>query len=199
MNYPKPLLALIQHLRRLPGVGQKSAERFAFHLLTLSTAELGDFARAIAEIQQRVGACSMCGAVAEGTRCSICDHPARDTKTICVVASPRDVFAVERTGHYRGLYHVLGGLLSPLERKGPEHLAIDSLKERIATLPAEEVILALDSTLEGDATALFLKEELCTLSVSVSRIAFGLPIGSAFDGVDGYTLGQAFTGRRQVS
>lgn len=196
MKYPSHLLKLVEVLRRLPGVGVKSAERFAFDLLTWPKEQLSEMAGVIDTIHDRLKSCIDCGCLAENSDCRFCLDERAISGVLCIVASPRDVFAIEATGEYRGLYHVLGGTLSPLEGIGPEKLHIDSLKNRLSSLILQEVIIAIDSTLEGDATSLYLKQEIEPLGIRVSRLAFGLPIGSSIDYVDGGTLARAFAGRR---
>lgn len=198
MRYPDHLLKLIQVLRRLPGVGNKSAERFAFHLLTWSEEQLRELGETISATKARLQQCEECGCLMGYEGCYFCKASDRDSNVLCIIASPRDVYAMEETNEYRGLYHVLGGLLSPMERRGPEQLSIDALKRRLEKLPVKEVVVAFDSTLEGDATALFLKQELARFGIPVSRLAFGLPMGSSLDYVDGGTLARAFAGRNRM-
>lgn len=195
MRYPDPLLKLIAIFKKLPGVGAKTAERFAFHLLDWPEERQVEMGRIIQETKNLLKLCATCGCLIEATSCPWCDKNRRNQKIICLVASPKDVFAIEETGSYRGLYHVLGGLLSPLQQRGPSQQALQRLKTRISEDQIEEVIMALDSTLEGDATALFLKKELASLPVSISRLALGLPMGSSLDYIDGGTLSRALAGR----
>jgi recombination protein RecR len=195
MKFPEHLQKLIQVLKRLPGVGNKSAERFAFHMLTLPPEQLFEMGNIVKEIKHKLKQCNECGCLMGDEGCSICDLAERDNDVLCVIATPRDVFSIEETHEYRGLYHVLGGLLSPMDNRGPDRLSLDKLKERIVDLQVKEVVIALDSTLEGDATSLYLKQELASYSVHISRLAFGLPMGSALDYVDGGTLARAFSGR----
>lgn len=197
MQYPSHLIKLIHVLKRLPGVGQKSAERFAFHLLTWPHEYLQELGETIQTAKERLVCCHECGCLMDETHCSFCDLSKRDPHTICILSTPREAFAIEATHEYKGLYHVLGGLLSPLENRGPEHLTIPKLISRIQKYNTTEVVIALDSTLEGDATSLFLKQELSQYPVRVSRLAFGLPMGSALEYVDGGTLARALTGRNQ--
>jgi len=198
VRYPDPLLKLIHVLRRLPGVGHKSAERFAFHLLTWNEEQLGEFSSVVGCIKTELRHCESCGCLMGGVAgCAFCSASGRDHSQMCVLAFPRDVFALEETQEYNGLYHVLGGLLSPLERKGPERLSLAKLKERLTAFKVKEVIIALDATLEGDATSLFLKQELASCPARISRLAFGLPMGSSFEYVDGGTLARSFVGRSQ--
>lgn len=195
MRYPDHLLKLIQVLKRLPGVGNKSAERFAFHLLTWSEEQLRELGTVVSTTKAKLQQCQDCGCLIDHEGCFFCQTSQRDSSVMCVIASPRDVFAIEETREYHGIYHVLDGLLSPLDRRGPEHLSLPKLKERLAALNVKELVIALDSTLEGDATALFLKQELANYSMRISRLAFGLPMGSSLDYVDGGTLARALAGR----
>jgi len=195
MRYPDHLLKLIHLLRRLPGVGHKSAERFAFHLLTWPQEQLRELGAVIGVTKEKLRQCPSCGCLMGSEGCFFCQTARRNREIMCVLASPRDVFAIEGTQEYHGLYHVLGALLSPLERRGPEHLSLPRLKERLTLHEVKEVVIALDSTLEGDATALFLRKELADCPIRISRLAFGLPMGSSLDYVDGGTLARAFAGR----
>ncbi len=197
MRYPDHLLKLIQVLKRLPGVGNKSAERYAFHLLTCSQEQLNELGSVISSAKANLQQCQECGCLTGKEGCLFCLDTHRHSHIICVIASPRDVFAIEETQEYRGLYHVLDGLLSPLDRRGPDQLALPQLKKRLIDLHVQEVVIALDSTLEGDATALFLKQELSDYPIQISRLAFGLPMGSSLDYVDGGTLARALSGRNQ--
>lgn len=195
MRYPPHLVKVIEILKRLPGVGTKSAERFAFQMLNWRPEHLNEMAHVIKEIPLKLKHCSRCGCLIGDELCMFCEEARYLMGTVCVIASPRDAFAIEETREYKGLYHVLGGLLSPLEGFGPEKLAIQPLKERIQKHHLREVVIALDSTLEGDATALYLKRELEPLAVHMSRLAFGLPMGSSLDYVDGGTLAKALSAR----
>lgn len=197
MQYPSHLLKLIQVLKRLPGVGNKSAERFAFHLLTWPEEHLCELGEIISATKSKLRQCHLCGCLMGMEGCLFCHASKRDPHAMCIIAYPRDVFAIEETQEYGGLYHVLGGLLSPLHQRGPEHLSLYKLKERLVHLQVKEVVIALDSTLEGDATALYLKQELMEYPLQISRLAFGLPMGSSLDYVDGGTLARAFIGRSQ--
>lgn len=197
MRYPSHLLKLIHILKRLPGVGNKSAERFAFHLLTWPEEQLEELGTTISATKNQLRHCLLCGCLMDLESCLFCDNSQRDSSIVCIIASPRDVFAIEETREYLGLYHVLGGLLSPLHQRGPEHLSLSQLKKRLLACQIKEVVIALDSTLEGDATALYLKQELANYPLQVSRLAFGLPMGSSLDYVDGGTLARALAGRSQ--
>lgn len=196
IRYPKELLFLIAQLQKFPGVGKKTAERFAFHLLEWQRQELVSLSDTLRTLKEKLPSCSSCGCLMDGAICNFCQNPRRDSAFLCIIASPRDVYAIEETGMFMGLYHVLGSLLSPLEGKTTESLNIPLIIQRIETLNTQEVILALDSTLEGDATALYVKEELKREGIKVSRLAFGLPIGSSLDFIDEGTLAQALNGRQ---
>lgn len=195
-KYPSHLLKLIDTLKKLPGVGSKSAERFAFHMLNWNEEQLNEMGEIIKSVPELLQYCDECGCLAESRQeCLFCSPSRTMTQTICIIASPRDAFAVEETREYKGLYHVLGGTLSPMDGFGPEKLQLNKLKNRIRAKQISEVIIALDSTVEGDATSLYLKQELESLQIQVSRLAFGLPMGSSLDYVDGGTLARAFMGR----
>ena len=198
MSYPKDLATLIAYLKKLPGVGKKTAERFAFQLLGWDKQELRQFSDIVSHLKERVRACSTCGCLIDDLNCRFCHHQYREHSTLCILANSRDVYAIEDTGSFNGQYHVLGTLLSPLEGKTSEELNLPHLKKRIETLQVKEIILALEPTLEGDATALYLKEQLQTKEIKVSRLALGLPIGSSLDFIDEGTLTQALAGRRQL-
>ena len=193
MKYPSHLLKLISLLRKLPGVGSKSAERFAFEMIQWPSHDLKLMGEAIAATPSQIHVCEECGSLADSSACAFCQRTG--SSTLCIVGMPRDLFAIEATREYKGLYHVLGALLSPLNGIGPEKLQLHKLKERILKRSIDEVVIALDSTLEGDATALYLKEQLMPMNVRVSRLAFGLPMGSSLDYVDGGTLARALTSR----
>lgn len=197
-KYPPHLLKLIDVFRKLPGVGTKSAERFAFQLLTWPKEQLSEMGTVIQEVTQRLKQCEQCGCLMGESACSFCNSTRHQMGALCIIASPRDAFALEDTREYKGLYHVLGGLLSPMSGVGTDKLSLHKLKERIAQLQIKEVVIALDSTLEGDATALYIKRELEPLNLQISRLAFGLPMGSSLDYVDGGTLARAFSGRRTM-
>lgn len=194
-KYPPHLLKLIDVFRKLPGVGTKSAERFAFQLLTWPKEQLSEMGTVIQEVTQRLKGCDQCGCLIGESDCSFCDASKRQSGMICVIATARDAFAIEETREYKGFYHVIGGLLSPMSGYGAGKLSLGKLRERIRNLNITEVVIALDSTLEGDATSLFIKQELKILPVQISRLAFGLPMGSSLDYIDGGTLAKAFSGR----
>lgn len=194
-RYPLHLKKVIDAFKKLPGVGSKSAERFAFQLLTWEAEHLDEIAALLKHIPEKLKHCRDCGCLIGEENCSFCDDSRSHAGALCVISSPRDVFAIEETREFKGLYHVLGGLLSPLDGIGPDKLNLEKLKHRIKTHNIKEVVIALDSTLEGDATALYIKRELDPMEVSISRLAFGLPIGSSLDYVDGGTLARALSAR----
>jgi recombination protein RecR len=195
-KYPFPLAQLLAFLKKLPGVGTKTAERFAFQFLNWQESELQCFSAILAQLKKTITQCSDCHCLTDNNNCPFCHNALRDKTQLCIIASPRDAYSLEETGAYRGLYHVLGGLLSPLDGKTPDHLNLEKLKKRLGILQIKEIIIALDSTLEGDTTSLFLKEQIQEWGFPVSRLAFGLPIGSSLDFVDGSTLARALTGRQ---
>lgn len=197
MQFPKPLLTLIEQLRKLPGVGLKSAERLAFSLIDWDEKSLTDFASAISSLPSQIESCCTCGAWKDQVECRFCAVQRRSHQ-LCVVASPKDIYLFEQTGAYKGAYHVLGGVLSPILNQTPPKERLSTLKERIQADHIEELILALDSTLEGDATALYLKKELADFQVSLTRLALGLPMGTSLDYIDEGTLARALSGRLQV-
>jgi len=189
---------LIDELGRLPGIGPKSAQRIAFHLLAADPDDVTRLVAALTEVKEKVRFCELCGNVAESERCRICADPRRDQTLICVVEEPKDVVAIERTREFRGLYHVLGGALSPMDGIGPGDLRIRELMTRLTDGTVTEVIIATDPNLEGEATAAFLARTLVTLGLRVSRLASGLPVGGDLEYADEVTLGRAFEGRRLI-
>ena len=189
---------LIDELGRLPGVGPKSAQRIAFHLLNADAADVRRLASVLVEVKEKVRFCVTCGNVAEGEQCRICRDPRRDLTVLCVVEESKDVVAIERTREYRGRYHVLGGAISPIEGIGPDELRIRELMTRLADGSVTEVILATDPNLEGEATATYLTRLLRPMGLRVTRLASGLPVGGDLEYADEVTLGRAFEGRRTV-
>jgi recombination protein RecR len=197
-TYTPPVQALIDELGRLPGIGPKSAQRIAFHLLKVPADDVARLAHAISDAKARVRFCERCFNVAESSLCPICDDPARDPSLVCVVEESRDVVALERTGEFRGRYHVLLGAMSPLEGIGPEQLKIRELVTRIEPEGIREVILCTNPNTEGEVTAMYLARLLKPLGLTVSRIASGLPVGGDLEYADELTLGRALEGRRAV-
>lgn len=189
---------LIDELGRLPGIGPKSAQRIAFHILASEATDVERLARALTEVKARVRFCVTCGNIAEGEHCAICLDPRRNDQVLCVVEEPKDVVAIERTREFRGRYHVLGGAIDPLNGIGPAQLRVRELLQRVGEGDVQEVIIATDPNIEGEATAAFLVRTLRTLEVPVSRLASGLPVGGDLEYADEVTLGRAFEGRRLV-
>jgi recombination protein RecR len=196
--YAGPVQTLIDELGRLPGIGPKSAQRIAFHLLKLPAEDATRLARAIEEAKAKVTFCTRCYNVSEGSECAICSDPRRDTTVVCVVEEPRDIVAVEKTGEFKGRYHVLQGAISPIEGIGPEQLRVKELLTRLEPEGVTEVILATNPNIEGEATAMYLARLLKPLGFRVTRIASGLPVGGDLEYADEVTLGRAFEGRRDV-
>ena len=189
---------LIDEFGRLPGIGPKSAQRIAFHILQTQNFDVSKLAELLSEVREKVRFCEVCGNLTEQERCSICRDPRRDESLICVVEEPKDVVAIERTRQFRGLYHVLGGAISPIDGIGPDDLSIPALMRRIGETRVDEVIIATDPNLEGEATAAYLSRLLTAIEVPVSRLASGLPVGGDLEFADEVTLGRAFEGRRKV-
>ncbi len=189
---------LIDELGRLPGIGPKSAQRIAFHILTTQSFDTSRLATILSEVRDKVKFCDVCGNVTEQETCSICRDPRRSQTVICVVEEAKDVAAIERTREFRGLYHVLGGALSPIDGIGPDDLSFAKLVKRLADSTVTEVIIATDPNLEGEATATYLSRLLVQPGLRVTRLASGLPVGGDLEYADEVTLGRAFEGRRVV-
>lgn len=189
---------LIDEFGRLPGIGPKSAQRITFHIVQTPNFDISRLAELLTDVRDKVRFCEVCGNVAEQERCSICRDPRRDGGVICVVEDAKDVAAIERTREFRGLYHVLGGAISPIDGRGPDDLRITQLMRRLADGTVEEVILATNPNLEGEATATYLSRLLISLELKVSRLASGLPVGGDLEYADEVTLGRAFEGRRTL-
>ncbi len=195
---PEPIRALTEALARLPGVGPRSAERIALHLVQTDSAAVGHLAQAMVEARNRVRLCSICGALTESDVCDTCSDPRRDSSVLCVIERPVDIFSIEKSGSFHGRYHVLGGKISPVNGVGPEELRIDSLEQRIQREPIKEIVVALGADVEGDATSFYLAKRLARPGLTVSRIAHGLPAGSGLEFADEITLSRALEGRRQM-
>lgn len=193
-----PVQRLIDELSRLPGIGGKTAQRLAFHLLGVEEADARRLAAAIGDMRDQVGLCSRCYNVASGDECVICRDTRRDATLVCVVERPQDIVVVERTQEYRGRYHVLGGSLSPINGIGPGQLRFGELKDRVDAEGISELIVATNPTVEGDATAMYIAREFKPLGVKVTRLASGLPVGGDLDYADELTLGRALTGRSEL-
>jgi recombination protein RecR len=198
MSHPESLARLIEQLQRLPGIGAKSAQRLAFHLLKSPRDDVDRLAEAMRDVKERVTYCSVCSNITDTDPCAFCRATERDHRLICVVEEPQNVAAIEKTRGFKGVYHVLMGALSPLHGVGPDDLKIKGLLDRVAAGAVEEVILATNPNVEGEATAIYLARLLKPLGVRVSRIAMGVPVGSDLDYADEITMQKSMEGRREV-
>ena len=198
MSLPASLQDLVEQFKKLPGIGAKSAQRLAFHVLRTPRADAELLCQAIRDVKDRVTYCNTCNTITDVDPCVLCSDPRRDTRVICVVEEPQNVSVVDRAGGYRGMYHVLMGAISPLQGVGPDDLKIKGLLARIAAGGVDEVILATNPTVEGEATAIYLARLLKPLGPRVTRIATGIPVGSDLDYADDLTVGKAIDGRREV-
>ncbi len=198
MQYTKPLANLIEFFQKFPGIGPKSAQRMAFHLLKMPVAEVEKFANIMVEAKNNIHYCDVCFNMSASNPCEICQNHNRDRQTICVVSETKDLIAIEKTNEYKGMYHVLQGLISPIDGIGAEDIRIKELLQRIAKDDIKEVILALSPSVEGEATSLYLNKLIKPFNVKVSRIAFGLPVGSDLEYADEITLARAIEGRREI-
>ncbi|NLA39775.1 MAG: recombination protein RecR [Methanomicrobiales archaeon] len=198
MQYAKPLAALVAEFEKLPGIGPKSAQRLAFHILRIPEDEARKLSDAIINAKENIGQCSVCFNYTDKDRCEVCSDPRRDGSLLCVVSEPRDVAAMEKTNEFRGVYHVLGGVISPIDGVGPESLRLNELENRIRQGEIREVILATNPTIEGDTTAMYVAKALRPFGVKVTRIAHGMPVGGDMDYADQATLIQALQWRREM-
>jgi len=198
MRYAPPIARLLEELERLPGIGPKSAQRVAYWLLTAEAADAERLANAITEVKRTIHFCPVCFNFAEGDLCSVCADPERDRTAVCVVEEPRDLVALDRTGEFRGTYHVLQGAISPMDGIGPERLRIRELVDRLAPGEITEVVIATNPNVEGETTALYLARLIKPLGIRVTRIASGLPVGADLEFADEVTLGRALEGRREM-
>lgn len=196
---PEPINQLLAALNTLPGIGPRSAERLALHLVQSEAGAVKQLAEAILQARERIRACTVCGALTEIIPCSICADSRRDGALVCVIERPVDIISIERSGTYRGRFHVLGGKISPLNGVEPEDLRIAELEKRLANEPIQEVILALGTDVEGDATSYYLAKRLAAAGIKVTRIAHGLPAGSGLEFADDLTLSHALAGRRELT
>ncbi len=197
-SYARPLMRLLEALEKLPGVGPRSAERIAFYLLRTSRDEARQLAQAVADVKDHLRFCEVCFNLSETPRCTICQDPSRDPSVLCVVEEPKDVLSIEKTGAFRGLYHVLLGAIAPLEGIGPELLKIDELLHRLSDTVVQEIIVATDADKDGETTAAHLSRLLRDRGVRVTRIASGIPVGSHLEYADQATLARALEGRREL-
>lgn len=195
---PEPILALIGALNKLPGIGPRSAERLALHLVQSDTGTVRELAQALVHAHERIRNCPNCGALTEQVPCALCADPRREASLVCVVERPVDIISLEKSGTYRGKYHVLGGRISPLDGVEPEDLRIAELEQRLANEPIQEIILALATDVEGDATGYYLAKRLAGKGVKITRLAHGLPAGSGLEFADELTLSRAIEDRREM-
>lgn len=196
--FAPPVERLIEEFARLPGIGQKTAQRLAFHVLDMSKEDVQRFADAITQAKSTVFTCKVCQNLTDSEICPICSNPNRDPGVICVVADPRDVLAFERTREYNGLYHVLHGVISPMNHIGPDDIRIRELLQRVADTDVREVIIATNPDTEGEATAMYLARLLKPFGVAVTRLAYGIPVGGHLEYIDEVTLMRALEGRREI-
>lgn len=197
-DFAEPLSRLVEEFRRLPGIGQKSAQRIAFHLLRASKEDAFRLARAVVDVKEKLGLCNVCNNVSDGELCPYCANPNRDRSVICVVEEPPNILPIETTRTFNGLYHVLHGSISPLRGIGPEQLKIKSLLERLQSGETEEIILATNPTVEGEATAAYLSRLLKPLGIRVTRIAMGIPVGSDLEYADEVSMSKSLENRREL-
>ena len=196
---PEPIIALTAALSKLPGIGPRSAERVALHLVQSEAAQVKHLAETILTARERIRFCEICGALTEQSPCSTCTDPRRDAALVCVVERPVDILSIEKSGTYCGKFHVLGGKISPLDGVEPDDLRIADLEKRLAAEPIREIIIALGTDVEGDATSHYLAKRLARAGLKISRIGFGLPAGSGLEFADELTLDRALEGRREMS
>lgn len=198
MIYPKSIAALIEQFQKFPSVGPKSAQRMAFHLLKMPKSEVENFAKTIIDAKENTFACDTCFNMSSTNPCEICSSTSRDKSTVCVVAETKDLIAIEKTNEYFGLYHVLQGLISPIDGIGAEDVRIKELLQRVAQNDVKEIILALSPSVEGEATSLYLGKLIKPFGIKITRIAFGLPVGADLEYADEITLARAIEGRREI-
>ena len=198
MIYPKSIAALIEQFQKFPSVGPKSAQRMAFHLLRMSKADVEKFATTILEAKETTKTCEICFNISSNSPCEICSSSQRDRTTICVVSESKDLIAIEKTNEYKGLYHVLQGLISPMDGIGADDIRIKELLTRLTDNEVKEVILALSPSVEGEATSLYLTKLIKPFGITVSRIAFGLPVGADLEYADEITIAKAIERRREI-
>lgn len=199
MHYAKPLAKLVNEFEKLPGIGPKSAQRLAFHVLRMSDEDAHALSDAVMAVKEQIKQCPVCFNYTDQERCEVCSDPKRDSSVICIVAEPRDVVAMEKTNEFRGLYHVLGGVISPMDGVGPDDLRIRELMARVQQGGVKEIIIATNPTIEGDATAMYIASlPFKQMGIKISRIAHGMPVGSDIDYADQATLIQALQWRREM-
>lgn len=198
MIYPKSIAALIEHFQKFPSIGPKSAQRMAFYMLRMPMSEVQKFAQAMLDAKQNTKTCEICFNISSESPCEICTSNSRDRTTICVVAETKDLIAIEKTNEYKGLYHVLQGLISPMDGIGADDIRIKELLSRLTAEEVQEIILALPPSVEGEATSLYLTRLIKPFGIKISRIAFGLPVGADLEYADEITLAKAIEGRREL-
>ena len=198
MIYPKSIASLIEHFQKFPSVGPKSAQRMAFYLLRMPKSEVEKFAQSMLDAKENTKTCEICFNLSSTSPCEICTSPLRDKSTICVVAETKDLIAIEKTNEYKGLYHVLQGLISPMDGIGADDIRIKELLNRLTDENVKEVILALSPSVEGEATSLYLNKLIKPFGIKISRIAFGLPVGADLEYADEITIAKAIEGRREL-
>lgn len=198
MIYPKSIASLIEHFQKFPSVGPKSAQRMAFYLLRMPKSEVEKFAQSMLDAKENTKTCEICFNLSSTSPCEICTSPQRDISTICVVAETKDLIAIEKTNEYKGLYHVLQGLISPMDGIGADDIRIKELLNRLTDENVKEVILALSPSVEGEATSLYLNKLIKPFGIKISRIAFGLPVGADLEYADEITIAKAIEGRREL-
>lgn len=199
MNYPDSLKVLIDSFKKLPSIGEKNAERLSFAVMNMSEEDINSFSKAIVDVKLKIKKCSICGNITENEICDICSDSSRDSDIICVVEDSKNIISLEKMGSYRGKYHVLNGLISPMDGKGPDDIMLDSLLQRIKKENIKEIIIAVSPTLEGETTSLYISKLLEPFKITVSKIAYGIPIGADMEYLDPMTLSMAMSNRNKIS
>lgn len=199
MNYPDSLKVLIDSFKKLPSIGEKTAERLSFAVMNMSEEDINSFSKAIVDVKLKIKKCSICGNITENEICDICSDSSRDSDIICVVEDSKNIISLEKMGSYRGKYHVLNGLISPMDGKGPDDIMLDSLLQRIRKENIKEIIIAVSPTLEGETTSLYISKLLEPFKITVSKIAYGIPIGADMEYLDPMTLSMAMSNRNKIS
>ena len=199
MKFTQPLVRLIEEFQKFPGIGPKSAQRMAFHILNQDIKQIEEFSKIVLDAKTKIKKCSLCQNLSVNDPCEICSSSSRDTKVLCVVSEPKDLVAIERTSVFKGFYHVLGGLISPIDGVGPDNLTIKELLNKVSKNNLNEIILALDTSTEGEATTLYIHRILSPITKKITRLGFGLPVGTELEYADELTLTRAFEGRSEMS
>ena len=199
MIYPKSIATLIEHFQKFPSVGPKSAQRMAFYMLRMPESEVQKFAQAVLDAKRNTRTCEVCFNLSSSSPCEICQNPKRDRSIICVVSETKDLIAIEKTNEFKGLYHVLQGLISPMDGIGADDIRIKELLNRLTSDEVKEVILALPPSVEGEATSIYLSKLIKPFGITISRIAFGLPVGADLEYADEITIAKAIEGRREIN